>query len=393
MSQIMSLITVLQKLESKHIKIHQNRCVAVRNRNATCTKCVDACTSGCLALGEGELTVSPEKCIGCATCATVCPTCAIEANTPDDKQLMKSCYSALKASDNQLVIACEQLLQAADGLYDHDKVVGVPCLGRIEESLLVSLAQERAHSISLVRAKCHACAYSNGEKTAQLVSETTQSLFKAWHIDTEINIIDKLPSWTRLASEKPYDQSKRSFFEGIKGNTAKTASVVATQSINDALGVDEAAPRYEKVMDDGTLPHFIPDRRQRLLNSLVELGQPEDLLLNLRLWGHVEINSDLCSSCQMCATFCPTGALSKFIDNEGAIGIDHRPSKCVKCGCCVDICPEGALSISEEMFVVDIVNGHYDRYVMEPRKNLPGTKNAVVNTMRDLLGMDQIYER
>ena len=60
-------------------------------------------------------------------------------------------------------------------------------------------------------------------------------------------------------------------------------------------------PRFVKVGKDGTLPHFIPDRRERLLAALDSLGQPQDVLMDTRLWGHVIIDPEKCSSCQMCA--------------------------------------------------------------------------------------------
>lgn len=93
-----------------------------------------------------------------------------------------------------------------------------------------------------------------------------------------------------------------------------------------------------KVGKDGTLPHFIPDRRERLLAALDSLGQPQDVLMDTRLWGHVIIDPEKCSSCQMCATFCPTGAIAKYAGEDGSIGVTHRPVDCVKCRCCTDIC-------------------------------------------------------
>ena len=64
------------------------------------------------------------------------------------------------------------------------------------------------------------------------------------------------------------------------------------------------------VMKDGTLPHFIPDRRERLLDALAQLGEPAGGKLATRLWGAVVIDGTKCVSCRMCATFCPTGAIA-----------------------------------------------------------------------------------
>ena len=66
-----SIVGVLDGVSSEAIVVHRERCAKVRNRNVACLKCADACTSGCIALVDGELRVDAAKCIGCGTCATV----------------------------------------------------------------------------------------------------------------------------------------------------------------------------------------------------------------------------------------------------------------------------------------------------------------------------------
>lgn len=68
----------------------------------------------------------------------------------------------------------------------------------------------------------------------------------------------------------------------------------------------------------------------------------------------------------MCATFCPTGAISKFTDKDGTFGVEHFPGDCVKCRCCADICPQQALTLSDEVFAVDLLSGAVERYEMKP---------------------------
>lgn len=115
--------------------------------------------------------------------------------------------------------------------------------------------------------------------------------------------------------------------------------------------------------------------------------------MDTRLWGHVIIDPEKCSSCQMCATFCPTGAIAKYAGEDGSIGVTHRPVDCVKCRCCTDICPEGALELSDEVFAVDLLSGAQERYPMKPLKNPPGNPHQIWHSMKDLLGCDQVYER
>jgi formate hydrogenlyase subunit 6/NADH:ubiquinone oxidoreductase subunit I len=122
------------------------------------------------------------------------------------------------------------------------------------------------------------------------------------------------------------------------------------------------------------------------------MGEPADELIATRLWGHVLIDEDACTSCQMCATFCPTGALAKFSDDDGTFGIEHAPSECVKCRCCEDICPAGALTLSDEVHAADLLEGAVDRHVMRPVERTKGTPHSIQSSMKKLLGIDQVYE-
>ena len=383
MAHVTNFLGLLEQLQSADITVHQGRCAVVRNRNATCMKCAEVCTSGCISYDDNELTIEPERCIGCGTCATVCPTCALEAHRPNDAELLQSCRAACEAADGEVVVACEQLLAAADGLYDPAKVVGVTCLGRVEESLLVTLAALGARRVVLVQARCAECEHASGFETARLVRDTALALLETWNNDMRIDLVEKLPSAVRRSGDEGYDASRRSFFSSVKDEAKSAAAVTADYAVKDALGVEEPPePKFVKVGKDGTLPHFIPDRRGRLIAALDALGQPQDVL-----------DPEKCSSCQMCATFCPTGAIAKYAGEDGSIGVTHRPVDCVKCRCCTDICAQGALELSDEVFAVDLLSGAQERYPMNPLKNPPGNPHQIWHSMKDLLGCDQVYER
>lgn len=375
MADIKNNLGLFEPLQGAHITVHQNRCAIVRNRNASCMKCADACTSGCISLQEGELVVSPEKCIGCGTCATVCPTCALEAHRPNDKELYEACVQAMQGTGGEVVIVCEQHLEQAAGHYDPDKVVGVKCLGRIEESLLVLLARAKAEHVVLVQGTCEGCKHNPGSSVATLVCETANTLLAAWNRDALANMACELPESVKRCDET-------SIHRGL-----------LTEQF-DVSAPDEqlrTSSTFQKVQEDGTLPHFLTHRRSRLLKALASLGEPQDIVLSTRLWGQVCIDTEACSSCQMCATFCPTEALKKFEDADGTFGIKHYPSRCVKCRCCTDICPSNALTLSDEVRAVDLLEKASRRFEMRPRPN-PLGPHSMLGSLKTLVG-DFVYER
>lgn len=172
-------------------------------------------------------------------------------------------------------------------------------------------------------------------------------------------------------------------------------------------------------MKDGTLAHFVPDRRERILDALAEFGEPQKSSLTCRLWGTVVIDGSRCISCRMCATFCPTGAIVKF-DEAGiglgtdvvvgagldadagasasvsaiaSMGVDHFPADCVKCGSCRDICPGNAIVLLDDVKTRYLVEGTRHRYAMTPRPvSLRNNPHQILDTMRQ--GFDgNLFER
>ena len=115
MSLIDGVLALLSGIESDAIAVHEERCISVRNRNADCLRCVEACTSGALSLRGNELVVEPERCIGCGTCATACPTCAIELRNPTDEELTAQLKRSIVATKGHPVVVCEAALAAEGG--------------------------------------------------------------------------------------------------------------------------------------------------------------------------------------------------------------------------------------------------------------------------------------
>jgi ferredoxin len=394
MPKIPALFDLFDGLQSTYLKTYQNRCVAVRNRKATCQRCAEACTSSAISIDDNEIFFTPDKCIGCGTCATVCPTGALEPAEPNDAELLLSCLKAAKEADGEAVIACEQLLDAASGLFDPKKAVCVSCLGRVDESLLLALVAAGASGISLVQANCTECDHAVGLETAKLVVDAANTLLDVWDNPMRINIANSLPC-ALLVDDLGYDPSRRSFFLGMAGKAKTAASKVLDNAVKDTLEQqEEAAPRYQKVMDDGTLPHFLPDRRERLLDWLAQLGSPKDEVLETRLWGHVAIDLGACNGCTMCATFCPTAAISKFLKSETneLIALEHYSGDCVKCRCCEDICPTGALTLCDTIQAQDLFSGKVESFTMSASSRMTDNRHSIANSMRELLGVDQLSE-
>lgn len=401
MPSILGIIDLLGRLESPLVTVHQERCVMVRNRNADCLRCAEACTSGCISFDGENLTISPERCIGCGTCATVCPTCCLEAHNPNDAQLLGECLAAAQRMEGTAVLGCGELLDRAYGLYATDKVVRVECLGRVEESLLTELMAQGVEDIVLVHGGCRDCEHATGRSAVEDVLETERRLLEAWGVPgMPVRLSGKLPGKAR-AGDEGYDATRREAFkrggEGLKQVGKQVGAAAADAALGEASAEEpQSEPekrRYVKVMEDGTLPHFVPDRRERLLDALARLGEAREVEVATRLWGHVAIDVERCTSCRMCAVFCPTGALRKFDADDGRFGVKHYPGDCVKCRCCESICPADAVTITDEVCASSMFDGMTEVFEMREPAVRKGGAHAIWNTAKLLTNTTQVYER
>lgn len=380
---------VFSAMNKSAVTVAQERCAKVRNRNVACLKCAQACTSGCISLQNDTLVIDASKCVGCGTCATVCPTCALEANNPPDEQLFLACKKAMR--NNQVVIACKLACTALPDMLDTAQVVPVVCAGRVDESLIVRLVRSGVQRVSVVCGVCDACAQREGRTTASLVVESANDLLEAWGSSARACVSSSFPeSVVRVVQhcEQAAGDTEvlATFFSSEQKNQPLT---LASNSEREATG-EFALPH---VMDDGTLPHFVPDRRERLLDALCDLGQPVQQEITSRLWGWVVINGTKCVSCRMCATFCPTGAIQKFDEADGTFGVNHTPANCVKCRSCEDICPAGAILIKDTIQTKFLVASSAHRYVMKERPTTLNNAHQILSHMKYQMAGSDIFER
>lgn len=437
-----SLINLLSSIESDKIAVHDERCVVMRNRNVECLRCVRACTSGALELTDGELSVYPEKCIGCGTCAAACPTSAIEVRTPTDAELTSALKHSIVATKGHPVIACEKAVRAARKQHedaarlqgwrgalglkvkdspalDETMLVEVPCLGRVDESLIAAMGAYRSLDGTLVCAHCEGCEHEPGGTQVMDVIESAESLMSAFGSSFSVKFTDEMPARLTTtesalaaraeraaekvaaaqtaqeaadfpAAESPADPGRRAFLASAK----EASTSLAAEAVADGLGLADDAPtpepvspRYRKVNAQGTLSRFVPTRRTLLYNYLNRLGEPAADAVKNRVIGRVLIDTDACSSCRMCAVFCPTGALDRAEDGD-FWGLVHRPAACVQCRSCESLCPKGAITVEDTVPMDQFMGREAVLFSMEKPTWQANKPDSMYNKIHSILGED-----
>lgn len=401
MPSMKTYIDLLERLQSINVRVDAQRCLAVRNRNIACGRCAQACTSGCISINNGHLDVRPDRCIGCGTCASACPTGALSPRKPDDRALARSAAAAMRATNGTVVFACEQLLHAAGSAIDPETVVAVRCIGRVDVSLLALLASAGAKTLRLTCGNCEQCEYATGKHVAEGVCQDANTVLAAWRSTTRATVSPKLPACCRAARKASWDPERRAFLQSARDLGRDAATDAAELAIDRAFDHETNVEHTRRAaMETGALPRFLPPRRAVLLDALKRMGNPNDTMIGTHLWGHAVIDEDRCSSCGMCSTFCPTGALTKRESDAAAPGsptwlasrngisritLAHAPELCLQCRTCEQLCPERALVLSDEVFAIDIGRGCVDEHRLRDIHRDKGGPDAIRNSMSKLI--------
>lgn len=359
MPSVNDIIEIAQELQTKSVLVLGDKCVTVRNRNARCRKCIEACpVKDAITIGHNEISIDFDTCLSCGACTAVCPTEALVPLEPMDADLANHVTLAcLKTDDGQAVIACARI----DAKHEADprKYTAVPCMCRVEESLLVGLAAHGIHKIVLVDGDCATCKLRSTRATADAVIDSANNLLSVWGSHAQVVRSSTFPAHCALEDERGlYGQARRSFF-GDAGHTAKDALVkTVLKELNTKQ--DEPTLRDRLMVGAGKMPQFNAARRMNVLDALDKMGEPSEENIDTRLWGRVEIDTDVCNGCAMCTVFCPTGALRKGDEEERKqqgleLIMEFDSSECVQCHLCADSCFKECLHVSshvstEELF-------------------------------------------
>ena len=232
MPNIADIIEVAEELEDKAVVPASKRCVAVRNRNASCRKCIDACPADAISVHNNVLSVDHKACVACGACTVVCPTEALISVRPADEALEQAAAEAMAALDGRAVIACARI--ASKGLADPHKFAEVPCLARVDESLLLGLAAVGAKGIVLVDGCCKTCRF---RKTSPGVDETIASannLMQAQGAPAMVSRASEFPEGLALKNANSLlGEARRGFFTSATSWTASAASMSSTATCKD----------------------------------------------------------------------------------------------------------------------------------------------------------------
>jgi len=366
---------ILSRLESRAIQARPQQCTRLRHRLSTCTLCADVCPTGAIQWADG-LVVDPEKCTGCGACATVCPTGALVGQSPTDAELVARIHGVVKESGN-VAFACKRYLSTKPVA----AAVAVNCLARLDESLLVAAVAFGAKRVWLLDGSCGDCPEGTCRSVAEVCAGRANRLLGAFGLENRIALVPHLDVdvLTAFAETQAEGMSRRGFFNMLVRQTARVGAIT-TDSVLTSQGLSA-----EKEMKKGELPTLMPEKRLLLLAALKRLGRVSDGDHGAAggLWNKFQF-TETCTGCQMCAFFCPTGALTKW-EQDGRVGVAFQVSRCVACGLCRDSCYVKAVVLWDDVDLSVVLSETVEALPMRAAEAAPWRKSGSEGVARNIL--------
>ncbi len=297
-------------------------CLKLRHKDSSCRLCLDSCPTNAISIDQ-SLAVDSSLCNGCGICVNVCPTSVFQLpDTPYQRLLGK-----LKAGSTA-DYACSRA-HSAKG------VSTVPCLGYLDEAVLVGAVGSGARAVSLNFAECRRCEQKSGLRAAAKSLKKANRVLALFDTPKRISAIATETDGGHRQEQSPLS-SRREFFSFLKQG-AQDMVTSAMKSADDAQKMRV------------TLEPKIPEKHSRLLKHIRALGAPltDQAEANGLPFAQLEIDRH-CDGCGICITFCPTEALKCF-DREGRRIIAFRLDYCIDCKLCSDICPKNAITFSSHI--------------------------------------------
>ncbi|MGE5096913.1 MAG: 4Fe-4S binding protein [Betaproteobacteria bacterium] len=308
----------------------------LRHRRNECRLCQEACPEGAITLDPGP-SVS-DRCIRCGLCQMACPTEAFQGEVHSDQHLLARIRPLLgrerrSAEGQPLVVRCRE---AQPGQRD---VFVVPCLGSVGASFLFGAVLLGANPLTLVRGDCQRCRLGQGERlfanamTAYLALATAAGMGSS---------PVKLEQRQKADAAVP---ARRNFFVRVAGLRAP----VACEWPAPGTGV-----RMRRKAELGMTPGRA--LLQELARGASWSASPV-LHYDPRLpWASLRIDQRSCSTCGICASSCPTGAVTCRIES-GRLSHHFDAASCINCGSCVQACPQRIIGFNPGFDARDLVWG------------------------------------
>lgn len=363
MPSLADIVSVAESLQGSPIAVLPSRCVAVRNRNATCRRCEETCIADAVTVGENQVSIDAALCVNCGACVGACPGSALVGAKPLAEDVALQASRAMAACDGVAVIACAR--KAARKTGDPERFAELPCLGRLTEAALVALACQGAKQVYLVDGDCATCRYGAAEPAIDAAVQGAATLLGAWGLPVPFERASEFPPCVQAGDGQSVRAAERRRLFARAGSMAKSAARTAAEQALDEVLAQSKQRTLQTLRDrmrapGGVAAPFEPERNLAVLDALCARGEPDGRPISTRLYGSVSIDAQTCSGCGVCLLACPTRALRRSevveADDPQQQMVEFQAADCIQCGLCADVCLRGSVTVSPTVSSAELVD-------------------------------------
>lgn len=320
---------LLHRVGGAQATVEASRCLRQHSGLSDCHLCVKSCPVQSIDLTGGVHVLT--HCTGCGVCLTVCPVSAFDLTGATAGQFLSQVASLLREHPSPL-IACERSADAASA------DVIVPCMGRLDETLVLGPLALGAELLYLTRGPCENCPYQDAMPRYRRMLGRVRSWggalpgSSARIVETEEGTRQK-PTPSREAGP-----GRRAFFTWVRSE--------GMQLMSSFLDDFTQGFRGRHAARGGSLP-----LRNRLLPRFLKklgAGEREVPYDPEAPFAELLIDEVKCNACEACVQVCPTDAIERA-GGEEAFRLTMDASRCINCALCLDACIPNALTFRQSL--------------------------------------------
>lgn len=335
----------IHRVSGAQATVDTARCLREHSGLSDCHLCVKSCPVESIDLGGGVHVL--DHCTGCGICLTVCPVSAFDLNGARAGQLLSQLASHLRERQD-LFVSCQPSTHARTA----DLIL--PCLARMDETLLLGALALGARKLCLTRAPCQGCPYPEAAPRYRRMLDR----FRAWGrvlpgTCERIVETDEEEVWKTQRESKSVGSDRRAFFTWVRSEGVQVM----------ASFLDDFSRGFQ---NRGSMRSIsLPIRSRLLPQFLKRLGvqggevpyDPEGP------FAEILLDEFKCNACEACFQICPTGAIQRE-GGEDAFRLTMDVSRCVNCSLCLDACVPNALTYRQGLSL-DVVASREPQVLVE----------------------------
>jgi ferredoxin len=316
----------------RYFAYRESICAHSRSEVTGCNACIEACSTEAISPDGDHVKVDPHLCMGCGTCATVCPSGAMSYQYP---------RVAERGAQIKHLLASYRTAQGRD-----------PCIlfhtGHDGRALLASAAAQgrglparvlplEVWSIAAIGLDLLLPAIAFGASQVVLLCAGSDDAVEMAALEAQMAI------GQAVLSGLGYEGVHFALIAAKTPGTAEAAFARLAPAAAPEAPASFLLGNDKRTAIEFAVEHLVKHAPRRVDEIALPAGAP---------FGEVRVDKAKCTMCLACVGACPESALMDGVDVPLLKFLERN---CVQCGLCEATCPEDAISLSTRLLLTPAV--------------------------------------